>query len=100
MGSCGDTHSTAGSDKQRLFLRLFASDLFIHGIGGGIYDRLTDAWMQRLFNVAPPIYLTTTATIHLPGFEQLTAQRALQTIHQQQRDLRFHHPSDSLLCLA
>lgn len=27
------------------FLRMAACDLFIHGLGGGAYDRVTDAWM-------------------------------------------------------
>lgn len=28
------------------FLRLFVCDLFIHGTGGGLYDRATDAWLS------------------------------------------------------
>jgi hypothetical protein len=49
-----------------LYLRLFLCDLFIHGIGGGKYDQLTDAIMQRFFSVAPPYFLVLTATAKLP----------------------------------
>ncbi len=35
-----------------LFLRTFIADLFIHGIGGGQYDRLTD----RIVETVPPYH--------------------------------------------
>ncbi len=49
-----------------MFLRLFVADLFIHGIGGGIYDALTDHIIQRFFGVTPPAFLILSATLHLP----------------------------------
>lgn len=49
-----------------LFARLLVSDLFIHGIGGGRYDRATDAVMRAFYGVRPPAYATVTATLHLP----------------------------------
>lgn len=48
------------------FARLAICDLFVHGIGGGRYDRATDAIMRAFFGVAPPAYATATATLHLP----------------------------------
>ncbi len=45
-----------------LFLRCFMADLFVHGIGGGVYDRLTDAIIQRFLRMPAPHYLTCTAT--------------------------------------
>ncbi|MBI1901743.1 MAG: hypothetical protein HYS13_11615, partial [Planctomycetia bacterium] len=49
-----------------LFARLVLSDLFLHGIGGATYDRLTDVIACRLLGVHPPPFLTLTATLHLP----------------------------------
>lgn len=49
-----------------LFMRLFLSDLFIHGIGGAVYDALTDQMMRRLWPISAPNYLVATATVMLP----------------------------------
>lgn len=49
-----------------LFLRCFASDLFIHGIGGGIYDRLTDDIIRRFLEIEPPDFAVCSATLWLP----------------------------------
>jgi hypothetical protein len=49
-----------------LFVRTILADLFIHGIGGGIYDRLTDEIARRFFGAAPPAYLVLTGTLRLP----------------------------------
>jgi hypothetical protein len=49
-----------------LFARLFLGDLFMHGIGGGKYDELTDALMRRFYEVEPPQYLVLSATLLLP----------------------------------
>ncbi|MGH2405552.1 MAG: hypothetical protein ACRDGN_13995, partial [bacterium] len=48
------------------FARLVLADLFIHGIGGGRYDRATDAIVREFFGIAPPTYAITTATLFLP----------------------------------
>ncbi len=48
------------------FARLVISDLFIHGISGGRYDRATDAVIEAFYGVRPPAYATVTATLHLP----------------------------------
>ncbi len=49
-----------------MYLRLIVSDLFIHGIGGGKYDQLTDAIVQDFFGVQPPPMTVATATMRLP----------------------------------
>ncbi len=49
------------------FMRLFACDLFVHGLGGGIYDQITDAWIKAwrpAWTLAPTAVVT--ATLHLP----------------------------------
>ena len=49
-----------------LFLRCFAADLFVHGIGGGVYDRLTDDIIRQFLEIEPPEFVICTATMWLP----------------------------------
>lgn len=49
-----------------LFMRCFLADGFVHGIGGGIYDRLTDEIIRGFLGIEPPNYAIATATLHLP----------------------------------
>ena len=54
------------------FLRLFVCDLFIHGTGGGLYDRATDAWLARwrpAWRPCPGAVVSATITLPLaaPG---------------------------------
>jgi len=49
-----------------LFARLLLADLFIHGIGGGKYDELTDEIVRSYFRLPPPAFLVLTATRRLP----------------------------------
>lgn len=48
-----------------LFARLFLGTGFIHGLGGGLYDEVTDQLMRDFFGVAPPPTLVVSATLHL-----------------------------------
>jgi hypothetical protein len=48
------------------YARLALADLFVHGIGGGRYDRATDAIVRVFFGIEPPAYATVTATLFLP----------------------------------
>ncbi len=36
-----------------MYLRLFFADLFIHGIGGALYDQITDGMLQELVGAVP-----------------------------------------------
>lgn len=49
-----------------LFARLFLAELFIHGIGGGKYDEVTDSILHRFYGVEPPAFLVLSATLLLP----------------------------------
>ncbi len=51
-----------------MYCRLVLSDLFVHGIGGGKYDQLTDAIAAEFFQFPLPKIQLATATIKL--FEQ------------------------------
>jgi hypothetical protein len=49
-----------------LFARVFPGELFLHGIGGGKYDELTDELIRRFYGVEPPGFLVLSATLWLP----------------------------------
>ncbi|MEZ6152161.1 MAG: hypothetical protein R3C09_18835 [Pirellulaceae bacterium] len=49
-----------------MYLRLIVSDLFLHGIGGGKYDQLTDAIVREFFGIEPSRMAVASATLHLP----------------------------------
>ena len=73
-----------------MFARLFASDAFVHGIGGAKYDQLNDDMMRCFFEIEPPSWFTLTATMKLP-FERATVNRkTLTALQQNLRELRFH----------
>ena len=47
-------------------LRLLIADQFVHGIGGGRYDRVADALISRHFGLEPPRFAVTTVTLYFP----------------------------------
>jgi hypothetical protein len=49
-----------------LFTRMFVADLFIHGVGGGRYDQVTDDVVNRYFGVDAPSFMVASATMLLP----------------------------------
>ena len=82
-----------------LWARLVLGDLFIHGIGGAKYDALTDALIERFFGLAPPAFLTASATLRLPISHERVSDADLLDVRHQLRELTFHperrlvHPS-------
>jgi hypothetical protein len=49
-----------------LYARLFLAELFIHGIGGGKYDELTDSLTRDFYHIEAPHFLVLSATLLLP----------------------------------
>jgi hypothetical protein len=84
-----------------MYARLVLSDLFIHGIGGGKYDELTDLLIARFFEVEPPGYVVATATRRLPitvaAGANLTGQELpdVATVRHKLWELS-HHPERSI----
>ena len=85
-------HSTNSLRPRALTLTLFArlclGDFFIHGIGGGKYDEVTDAILRDYFGIEPPAYQVLSATLHLPlpGFHSTDgdverAQHLVRDLH-------------------
>ena len=49
-----------------LFTRLLVMDQFVHGIGGGRYDQVTDQVIEKFIGVPAPAFAVTTATLLFP----------------------------------
>lgn len=74
-----------------IYARLFACDLFIHGLGGAKYDLIADGVIRRFFEVEPPEYACVTATLRLPlPHEPVTAEQCAAA-RRRLRDAR-HNP--------
>jgi len=73
-----------------LFARLILGDFFIHGIGGGKYDEVTDVIIRDYFGIEPPAYQVVSATLHLPlpGFPATEAD--VQQARRLLRDLQWN----------
>jgi hypothetical protein len=72
-----------------MFLRLFVADLFIHGLGGGKYDEVTDDIIRRFYGVEPPRYVVATATLHLPLPTMPGTAADLLAVRRELRELAF-----------
>lgn len=46
-----------------MFFRLFCCDLFVHGIGGALYEPVNDGIIREFFGVEPPGYVVASATL-------------------------------------
>ncbi|MGH2398207.1 MAG: hypothetical protein ACRDF6_00045 [bacterium] len=76
------------------FSRLCLVDFFVHGVGGGRYDRVTDAVIAGFFGLTPPRYAVVTATLHLPLTEFDPAEERTSL---QRRLLELQHNPERLL---
>ncbi len=75
-----------------MFLRLFVCDQFVHGIGGGRYDQVTDRVISGHFGVEPPRFAVTTATLYFPAAR---GQRRISLRPLLQEGRRLRHGSFS-----
>lgn len=46
-------------------MRLAVCDLFVHGTGGAMYDRVTDRWVQAWLGQTPPPFAMVTADVYV-----------------------------------
>jgi hypothetical protein len=49
-----------------LVLRVFLADIFVHGLGGALYDEMTDYWIQNWLKIPAPISFVATMTMRMP----------------------------------
>jgi hypothetical protein len=78
-----------------MFVRLFCCDLFIHGVGGGRYDSVTDGVCRRYFGIEPPAFVVASITMYLPiGAHAVTDEEIAAS---KDRLNRLDHNPDTLL---
>jgi len=73
-----------------MVMRLIASDVMVHGIGGSQYDLVTNAIISRMFQLKPPQYITATATALLPVRTDETDEDGLLQMNRKLRDAYFN----------
>ncbi len=72
-----------------LWMRLFLSDLFIHGIGGANYDQVTDQIIRDFFQLQPPRFMVVSATLHLPVAREPFDEYETRNLKRALRDVDF-----------
>lgn len=78
-----------------LFARLFLGDYFIHGTGGGRYDRVTDAVIRAYYDIEPPRFAVASMTLLLPLGAHLVTDAEIAALTQ--RLHRLEHNPDAML---
>jgi hypothetical protein len=73
-----------------LFARLMLADLFIHGIGGGKYDEVTDDLIRNFYGCQPPRFQVLSATLWLPSADREPGDLA-SAYHRLARECRDLH---------
>ena len=62
-------------------------DIFLHGLGGGKYDELTDEIMRPFYHIEPPSFLVLTGTLLLPLPAWPISEEDRRRLHTLERDL-------------
>lgn len=73
-----------------LWARMLLTDLFVHGIGGAKYDRITDLLMTRCFGVRPPPMACVSATLRLDLPRHDASPQSLAELVNRRRDLTWN----------
>jgi len=81
-----------------LFLRVFCCDLFIHGVGGGRYDRVTDGVCRRYYGIEPPSFTVASLTMYLPLGAHIVTEDEVAAARE--RLNRMEHNPDGLMADA
>jgi len=75
--------------------RLLVADLFIHGVGGGRYDQVTDDVLRRYFGVEPPPFAVASMTMYLPLGAHVVKDEEVEAVAMALNRLR-HNPDQML----
>ena len=73
-----------------IWARLFLADLFVHGIGGAKYDRISDFIIAHYYGIAPPHMACVSATLHLDLPTPPPVGDGVHQLRHALRDLRFN----------
>lgn len=75
------------------FLRAACADLFIHGTGGGVYDRITETWLREWLGVELAPAIVVSATLTLPIGADAPDEAAVARARWRAHHAR-HHPRE------
>jgi hypothetical protein len=78
-----------------LYSRLFVADFFIHGVGGGGYDQVTDDVIRRYFGVEAPRFGVASLTMYLPLGARVVGDEEVDAVAQALNRLK-HNPDQML----
>ncbi len=79
-----------------MFARMFVCDLFVHGLGGARYDRVTDEICRRYFRIDEPLgYATASLTLYLPLGMRLVSEADVSAARERLNRLD-HNPDQAL----
>jgi len=105
LDSCGDLNpvlDTLSDWRLRpraltltIWARLMLADLFIHGIGGAKYDRISDAIIADYYGVARPRMACVSATLHMDLPRTSVTVESLRDARHALRDIQ-HNPQRHL----
>lgn len=73
-----------------LFARLFLADVFMHGLGGGLYDAVTDQVIRDFFGIEPPRFAILTGTLRLPFPEACGPSPDCRRLEHEIRDMTYN----------
>jgi len=73
-----------------LFTHLCLGDVFVHGLGGALYDKVTDVVFERLLGNRAPGIILATCTVRLPLEAYPSTRTDLETARRGMRDWRFN----------
>jgi len=72
-----------------IWARLLLADLFIHGIGGAKYDRISDTIIADYYGVKPPPMACVSATLHL-GWVDSHSETDIAAARRMMRDVTWN----------
>jgi len=73
-----------------LWARLLLADMFVHGIGGAQYDRITDAIIQDYYGCPPPRMACVSATLLMDLPRTETTPEKVRRLRYRLRDLEWN----------
>ncbi|MBW6467956.1 MAG: hypothetical protein K0B85_02190 [Coriobacteriia bacterium] len=78
-----------------LFFRTFLADLFIHGLGGDRYDRVTDGIARAWWGIELPPYVVASLTMYLPLEAPIVSDEDIADLDRRVHRLT-HNPDEAL----
>ncbi|MDO8963069.1 MAG: hypothetical protein Q7W30_01095 [Coriobacteriia bacterium] len=78
-----------------MFTRLLVADWFVHGVGGGRYDQVTDDVIRRYFGVEPPAFAVASLTMYLPLGAHVVRDEEIEAVAMGLNRLK-HNPDQML----